>query len=184
MKRLSIISLVLGAVVVLALIVAGVTGLTASAPAPPLTITGKDTPYSNNEIGVTATLPGAHWHRSNDDYASWLITDGWDNTENKMMFQVSMGQGAAGGDLKSHALEYAAVTGYLSGDAARNEKFHGYDSIRLEQRTANASLYHAVDYAILARGRYLYVGAACLKTDWDSGGKEAIEKILDSVQIK
>lgn len=154
---------------------------------PVSTPTPAGTSYSSSDLGFTATLPGKGWTMSvmpgNGSRGElWLTPD------KRLLFSPNIVTNA----LPKSTLQLEAyVKGFA--EAAFSPPiditpvdFHNYPSYRVSALWSLPDLpgdYRFIGHFFIAHGRFYFIFAASRIEDWDKGGKEKVQAILDSVGI-
>ena len=136
---------------------------------------------------IHATLPGDDWHSADITQNGALTTDEWENEDRSMIFRVSVNPDEILSTmvLQSWAVEeYISVMDYPESFTADRDNFRGYRAMRLEAVYPGKDAYHLEEYVFVVGVRHYFVGAGSTNANWDKGGREAVERIINSVQIK
>ena len=148
-----------------------------------------DTAYDSDFFHVSARLPGRDWQPPQrldiDDPVSDLVM----SLDRDQILTVSTSSRYIPKNLLDiHTFVASfAETAYSPPQHITDEDFHGYQAVRLEATWTKSGLpydYHIVQYFFVARSQLYFVGAGTNVPDWDSGGKEVVTEILDSVRFR
>lgn len=145
------------------------------------------TPYSSSRLGVSATLPGDDWVEvpfSMDN----AVAEMWKTTDNRLLFNVVR---VTSFQPKTMLEARVFVNSFANAAVAPpynivEDDFHGYPALRLDGTMSQPKLnddYREVVYFFTVRTQLHFIAAGSKSTEWDDGGKEAVEQILESVSI-
>jgi hypothetical protein len=136
---------------------------------------------------IHATLPGDDWHSAGITQIGSLTTDQWENEDRSLIFRVSSDPDEILSTmvLQSWAVEeYISLMDYPESFTADSYNFRGYRGMRLEAVYPGKDAYHFEEYAFVVGVRHYFVGAGSTNANWNRGGRDAVERIISSVQIK
>jgi hypothetical protein len=134
-------------------------------------------------------LPGKEWEDVKDTSNGQMVGDIVVTQDKTRLFTVSTTRAF----MPSTSAElYTFVKSF--GEAAfsppqqlSERSFHGYQAVRLEATMSKAGLpydYHLVQNFFVAKDQIYFVGVGVKVSDWEEGGQEFADAILDSVRIK
>jgi hypothetical protein len=147
---------------------------------------GSDTTVSSQ--GISAVLPGSKWHRGVRADMGLAKGDTWEAADMRFEFYILRDtQGKPESTILELANTFAGKTYGASGYkyTQYDQTWHGQPSMVIETRgDGDDTHYHTIEHVLKVNGTAYIIGAGALNRIWDSGGKDAVTRILDSVQIK
>lgn len=151
-------------------------------------------------MGVKADLPGEHWYKL--DTSSWgaYSTETWTTQDKKIIFRVTKDTtedgsynnyverlGNAWGSVErldtTAVVEYLDAFGYSGGIVSGAARLSDRKAVELEIYPIEPGEYHLFESSVLMKSRLYYVGAGTLDTEWDRGGHDTADHILDTVKF-
>jgi hypothetical protein len=144
--------------------------------------------YDNVNLGVSATLPGSAWSETNPTLPGGVQGSAAVAVDHTMFLVMRKDVVvSSSSDLK--VLVDKAATGYGLQEpySYTSEIFHGYQAARVEASTSNSGAspdQRFTLYGLSAKSHFYVIAAGCDVSKWDAGGKEMLQAILDSVQIR
>jgi len=148
------------------------------------------TPYENQELGITASLPGRDWtidREANNEGWQLLVSE---RNDGKVIFAVARLKESPPADDLAFRLYVRKIADsqLLPPIETTDSDFHGYKAVRAEgvgdKQIDWLASYRTVEYIFISNNQILMVRAAAPIAEWDAGGKAMVEGILDSVRIK
>jgi hypothetical protein len=147
-------------------------------------ISGPSTQYT--WMGISATLPGKDWHDLSKSQQGSLTVDTWEKADHSMIFRVSTNpdESLDTPRVQSSAVdEYMSLMAYPDTSIVDSVAYRGRRAVRLEPVSLDKDAYHMVEYVFVRAFRHYFVGAGARNGNWDSGGKDAVDAILDNAEL-
>jgi hypothetical protein len=147
-------------------------------------ISGPTTQYT--WMGIGATLPGKDWHELSKGTQGSLTVDTWEKADHSMMFRVSTNPDETldTSRVQSSAVdEYMSLMAYPDTSLVDSVAYRGRRAVRLESVSLDKDTYHMVEYVFVRAFRHYFVGAGAKNANWDSGGKDTVDAILDNTEL-
>jgi hypothetical protein len=167
--------------------------LTAAAPtatrvAPRPTPTPLVTIYENFEMGISARLPG-RWsldEDSSNELVKLLVSS---REDGRMGFIVVGYLGEQPDTDREFDTLVQAFGGNLNPPVTYTDvQFHGYPATRIEGISSESSAlgndHRQIYHAFIADGKLKLVGVSVEVAQWEQGGRETLDEILESVIIR
>ena len=137
--------------------------------------------------GIRADLPGSGWYSLGNVSDGSLVMETWVNPDETMMFRVASDREEE--LLSSPRIQGAVVerfmsfVGYPSATSTQPAMLAGQRGVRLEAIHPGDDNYHVVEYAVTVGFRHVFIGAGAKNSLWSSGGSQAVESILSSIEF-
>jgi hypothetical protein len=112
--------------------------------------------------------------------------DTWQKADKSAIFREAIAPDEfIQGTLISYSIsdDYASTMDYPTNYQDSPELFVGQRAIRLESVPTDKDEYHMEEYGMLIGFRPTFIGAGVKQSTWDTGGKETLEAILESVEF-
>ena len=143
--------------------------------------------YDNPKLGVSATLPGSGWKTLSPTLPEQV--DGEMAATDNLLFLILRQPGKTIDSAFMKTLLDNTAQGYGIAPPYQytSTDFHGYQALQLEGSSSNNSASPDQHFSIVAfnaRGNFYTVAAASQVAQWDKGGKEDVQSILNSVAVR
>jgi hypothetical protein len=154
---------------------------------PVITPTPADTNYSSSVLGLKATLPGKGWTMT-DNSGSAFRGELWLNADKRLVFSPSIITNAyptTNLQLGQYVNGFAQVAFSPPVDITQAD-FHSYPSYRVDAVFSRAGMpgdYRFIGHFFIAHARFYFIFAGARVEDWETGGQDMVQAILDSAVI-
>ena len=139
-----------------------------------------------DDNGIRASLPGSGWYSLGNTQDGSLVMETWVNPDESMMFRVASDQEEVLSSLNiqsSAVNRYIDFVGYPPTTSADSAMLAGQRALRLEAIQPGDDGYHMVEYVVVFGFQHVFVGAGAKKSYWSNGGSQAVESILNSLEL-
>lgn len=146
------------------------------------------TEYKDSETGISVQLPGSNWRKpsqrdDNPAFQGGSVT----TTDVSRVFSQQRNTNLIprnNSELREAVDDIRSSSSIQSSRNVSDENFHGYQAVRFEATIeAQQVVFKTVSYVFVANNSTYIIMAGAFERDWENGGKEDVQAMLNNVSI-
>lgn len=140
-------------------------------------------PYQDATHIITAQLPGTDWQDTGSETYGPFAVEQMQSSDGVLFFDVGIVPDSSA--LEQNVQQYMDYMVYPAGTPIENVQIHGVSALRIETVACSTpECYHTIEYAFRAAGNQYMVSVSGTNAQWADRGRDEVQGILDSIQIK